>query len=156
MPSKLRILFRGPGNPRFICGNKAIAMLSQFVSKECLLTMQLPLDWAKRNKYARLSFLAQLLPKGYELYLIREPKHTRKNKSLYLKMREKTFKVPKLDIGALDRDDMVIRPPAQQQQVAMPILQGNPVWYQAFDQVNNNQPGQWIPVPPPPVRRRGR
>ena len=153
MPSKLRILFRGPGNPRFICGNKAIAMLSQFVSKECLLTMQLPLDWGKRNKYSRLSFLAQLLPKGYELYLIREPKHTRKNKSLYLKMKDKVFKSQ--GYKSFDKQimyDMLVAPVPNLRQPAPNIQQEmdnghiDQLWGQAVN----------VPAVPRPFRVRRR
>lgn len=112
MPSKLRILFRTPTDAKFIRGNTAIARLSQYISKECLLSMKMPPNWAKLNKYDRLLFLAKLLPKGFELFLIREPKHTRKNKSLFVQMLDQTFNVKRKE-GNLLNQAFAVNPFAQ-------------------------------------------
>lgn len=82
MPTKLRVVLKNRDGSIFR-GSYAVAMLCQYI-KPKLLDIVWPVGFEKFGKRAKLEFMAQHLPKGAELTLVRERKHTRRNRSLYL------------------------------------------------------------------------
>lgn len=72
-------------------GTRAVAMLYS-LAKNALFSQQLPNDWKKMSKVQRMKYLADYLPIDVKLTCIREAKHTRKDRSLYVK----TYKESKL------------------------------------------------------------
>lgn len=81
MPTKLRVILRQEGSPIF-SGSRAVRALSSLVKTWAI---PWPVDWIHWTMKDKLTFLGRYLPQGCELLLIRERKHTRKNKSLYLR-----------------------------------------------------------------------
>ena len=84
MSSKIRYLLLCP-NDDIIHGSKVIAALCKMVQRN-VYNLQLPEGWLTLKTQDKLKFLAKSMPKGYELLMLREPKWTRKNKSLYQKV----------------------------------------------------------------------
>lgn len=66
-------------------GTKAVAMLYN-LAKQASFDKQLPENWKTMSKVQRMKFLADYLPTDVKLTCIRETKHTRKDRSLYVKM----------------------------------------------------------------------
>jgi hypothetical protein len=81
MSSKIRLLLLCP-NFQILNGSKVIAALCKMVQRN-VYNLQLPDGWLTLKTQDKLKFLAKSMPKGYELLMLREPKWTRRNKSLY-------------------------------------------------------------------------
>lgn len=82
MPSKIRVILTTANGT--LKGSRAVAMLYG-LAKNAQFTASLPEGWAKWSKIKRMKYLSGFLPQDVKLTCIRETKHTRKNKSLYLK-----------------------------------------------------------------------
>ena len=82
MPSKIRVILTTANGT--LKGSRAVAMLYG-LAKNAQFTASLPEGWAKWSKIKRMKYLQKFLPQDVKLTCIRETKHTRKNKSLYLK-----------------------------------------------------------------------
>lgn len=89
MPSKVRFILTTANGT--LKGTRAVAMLYS-LAKNALFSQQLPNDWKKMSKVQRMKYLADYLPIDVKLTCIREAKHTRKDRSLYVK----TYKESKL------------------------------------------------------------
>lgn len=89
MPSKVRFILTTANGT--LKGTRAIAMLYS-LAKNASFNQQLPNDWKKMTKVQRMKYLADYLPIDVKLTCIREAKHTRKDRSLYVK----TYKESKL------------------------------------------------------------
>lgn len=66
-------------------GTRAISFLCKTIQSE-VMNVVWPLDWDKLSTKTKLIFLGKYLPKDTELLLIREPKWTRRKRSLYYKL----------------------------------------------------------------------
>jgi len=51
------------------------------------MSTEIPPGWNEMSLMRKLKYIGDKLPRGYELIFIREPRNTRKNKSLFLEMR---------------------------------------------------------------------
>lgn len=81
MSSKVRLLLLCPDNT-LLNGSRVIAALCKMVQRN-VYNLQLPEGWLHLKTQDKLKFLAQSMPKGYELIILREPKWTRRKKSIY-------------------------------------------------------------------------
>jgi len=81
MPTKRRLVLEIPGGEMY-CGGVAIAMLTQAIGKR-LMDVDFPVE-AHDTRLKKYMFFAKFLPRGFKLHIIREPRHTRPNKSLFL------------------------------------------------------------------------
>ena len=84
MSSKIRLLLLCPNN-EVLNGSRVIAALCKMVQRN-VYNLQLPEGWPTLKTQDKLKFLAKSMPKDYELVMLREPKWTRRNKSLYQKV----------------------------------------------------------------------
>ena len=82
MPSKVRVILTTANGT--LKGSRAVAMLYS-LAKNGLFDKYLPENWKKWTKLQRMKYLADYLPEDVKLTCIREVKHTRKDKSLYVK-----------------------------------------------------------------------
>lgn len=83
MSTKLRVVLKQGNDAPPMHGSRAVRMM--FTLVKILDIPGLPPDWERRNSRQKLEYFAQFLPPPYELVFIRERRHTRKNRSLYLK-----------------------------------------------------------------------
>jgi len=86
MPSRLRVLVKQQGQRRPVSGRRAVAMAICLLRRQFMST-ELPDGWNRFSLRQKLAYIGDKLPRGYELIFIREPRNTRKNKSLFLEMR---------------------------------------------------------------------
>lgn len=118
-------------------GTRAVAMVYG-LAKNVLFDKQLPATWKKMTKVQRMKFLEKYLPADIKLTCIREIKHTRKDKSLYVKT-YKENKLPPIDN---------IPPQAAQNAVNFEVQ-----WPLAAGRVRQNVNGNVVPVANAPAPR---
>jgi len=82
VPSKVRVILTTANG--CLKGTRAVAMLYS-LAKNSLFDKYLPENWKKWTKLQQMKYLADYLPEDVKLTCIREVKHTRKDKSLYVK-----------------------------------------------------------------------
>jgi len=82
VPSKVRVILTTANGT--LKGSRAVAMLYS-LAKNGLFDKYLPENWKEWTKLQRMKYLADYLPEDVKLTCIREVKHTRKDKSLYVK-----------------------------------------------------------------------
>jgi len=83
MPSKVRYVLSHNGE--IYSGSAAIARMCHLVNKN-LFNIALPFDWLSVKTVKKITFLAKFLPPKTNLYILRVPKWTRRNKSKYHKL----------------------------------------------------------------------
>ena len=87
--TKLRVIFVENGNVSN--GSRAIRQLCQAVRRK-VLDVAWPVGFESFTTERKLSFLGSILPEKSKLILIREMKHTRKNRSKYVETLTKLMK----------------------------------------------------------------
>lgn len=83
MASKLRIVLYIKGNNKPIVGKRAVAFLCQAVGRN-VFKLDIPDNWTKLPAESKYRHLSKALPSNYQLFLYREKKGTRKNRSAYV------------------------------------------------------------------------
>ena len=100
MPSKVRVILTTANG--CLKGTRAVAMLYS-LAKNSLFDKYLPENWKKWTKLQQMKYLADYLPEDVKLTCIREVKHTRKDKSLYVKTFIESNNLPQMNEAPIRR-----------------------------------------------------
>lgn len=111
MPSKVRFILTTANGT--LKGTRAVAMLYS-LAKNALFSQQLPNDWKKMTKVQRMKYLADYLPIDVKLTCIREAKHTRKDRSLYVKTYKESKLPPAVENRPVFDQNLIEQLPGQQ------------------------------------------
>jgi hypothetical protein len=88
MSTRVRVVLTNTRTSEIFTGRTAVAKVAKNFLVEHVFTAKFPDNWNAMRKSQKLKWACQFMPKEFELKLIQEAKETRKEKSLYWKLKK--------------------------------------------------------------------